>query len=316
MTVCIAALFTWSYPPTMGGSVPTFGRAAAVLSDRMITAGDIQYEPQQLKIATISPRILLLIAGDYSIHSQAIKDTQKQTRNILDATPHNVALIYGHKIQAIKQRQAEDLYLAPLGLNMDTFLAQQRDLSEGFVQSITSQIQNFKGEDCAALVVGSDGENAQIYEIDHNGTVHCRDDVGFAAIGIGAGHALSRFMQAGYVNSVDISRALAASYSAKKNAEVAPGVGKATDIHLVFKDNIEPLWSEIAEKLDELYAAYEKRRSELADQVVAELIAFLPTVPELRRRKAVSYDNETRPSGGGAELDEPSSGLHAEHPES
>ena len=76
MTVCIAALFRFNY--ALLGSPPELGVAAIALSDRMVTAGDVEYEPQQLKIAHITPRTIVMIAGEYSIHSQAIQATHKQ----------------------------------------------------------------------------------------------------------------------------------------------------------------------------------------------------------------------------------------------
>jgi hypothetical protein len=118
VTVCNAGLFDWNYGTV---EVPDWGRAGILISDRMITAGDVQYEPRQRKAAEIAPNVLLAIAGDYSIHSQAIKDTHKQLRGNVKPDPYDVALIYGRAIQAIKRRQAEDLYLSPLGLNTRYF---------------------------------------------------------------------------------------------------------------------------------------------------------------------------------------------------
>ena len=123
MTVCVAALFQWNYGTKEDRKL---GFAAITASDRKITAGDVEYEPQQLKVAFIADRILILIAGDYSFHSEAILEVHKQVKADKSALVQNVASIYAQAIQAIKRRQAEDLILAPLGLNTDTFLAQQR----------------------------------------------------------------------------------------------------------------------------------------------------------------------------------------------
>jgi 20S proteasome alpha/beta subunit len=159
---------------------------AITISDRMMTAFDVEYEPQQQKVCHLTPRILILCAGDIAIHSQALKETQRQIHNKQNATPENVALIYGRSIQAVRRRHAEDLYLAPIGLNTDTFLAQQRELSDDFVNTLRTQMQDYRGSEVEALIVGSDGENAQIYGVDSNGIANCYDDIGFAAIGIGA----------------------------------------------------------------------------------------------------------------------------------
>jgi hypothetical protein len=235
VTVCIASLFHWNY--AMAPAEPDVGLVAITASDRMITAFDVQYEPPQLKVAFFGTS-LILIAGDFSIHTQALKETSEHLRGKGTAKPFDIALIYGRAIQAIKRRQAEDLILAPLGLNTD-----------GFVSRLTDQMQGYLGSDVEALVVGSDGTNAQIYSLDSRGTVSGMDDVGFAAIGMGAWHAKSRLMQSGYTNAFSYIPALSAVFAAKKNAEVAPGVGTATDMHLVFRGRIERLDVSVATKM-------------------------------------------------------------------
>ena len=192
--------------------------------------------------------------------------------------PANIALIYGQAIQAIKRRHAEDLFLSPLGLNTDTFLAQQRDLSEGFVDRLAGQLQDFKGSDVEALLVGGDGENAHIWEIDRGGVVTCLDDIGFGAIGSGSWHARSRLMQLGYTNMVTFGPAVLAAFASKRAAEVAPGVGTTTDIHIVFKDRIEPLRQDMYKKCDELYEVFRKERLALEIKAISDMEEFLATI--------------------------------------
>jgi hypothetical protein len=80
VTVCIAGLFNWAYGNVSAGTDPDLGRSAILISDRMITAGDVQYEPQQRKSAQIAPNVSITIAGDFAIHSQAMKDVFTQLR--------------------------------------------------------------------------------------------------------------------------------------------------------------------------------------------------------------------------------------------
>ena len=273
VTVCIAALFRWNY--AAAGKPPDLGVAAVAVSDRMITAGDVQYEPAQSKVALVGRRIAMLIAGDYPVHSQALRITLKYFGGKPDATSLQIANFYGAQIQAIQRKQAEDHILVPLGLNTDSFLAQQKDMSEGFIATTTSDLQNFRGADVEALVVGIDADGlASLYHIDHRGVIGAYDDVGFAAIGIGAWHARSSLMQAGYTNQAGFFPALAAVYHAKKIAEIAPGVGKGTDVHLIFRSGVEKLWTGYPEKLAELYDKYEGERAKLGTGIIEELERF------------------------------------------
>ena len=271
VTVCIAALFRWNYAKP--GEPVDHGIAAITASDRMITAADVQYEPQQQKIAFFG-KTLILVAGDVGIHSQAIRETDKEIRG-RQLSPHDIALIYGRAIQSVNRRHAENELLAPLGLNTDTFLAQQKDLSEGFVNMIASQLQNRRPVDVEALVVGSDGENARIYSVDSYGNDVCLDDVGFGAIGIGAWHAKSRLMQVGHVNARIFAPTLASVFAAKKNAEIAPGVGASTDIQVVLKTGISPLWEKALPELDRLYKKYSVEVSKFGEAMVSELQEFI-----------------------------------------
>ena len=92
VTVCIAALFRWPYP---NGE----GYAALAITDRMITFGDVQYEPSQTKVANVTSNIILMIAGDYSVHSQAIRRTLARFKGDQKAAPEQVAAFYGRAIQ-------------------------------------------------------------------------------------------------------------------------------------------------------------------------------------------------------------------------
>lgn len=58
MTVCIAVICRWQYAPDDDGW------AIITASDRMLTAGDIEFEPYQTKFGQITPRVGALIAGE------------------------------------------------------------------------------------------------------------------------------------------------------------------------------------------------------------------------------------------------------------
>ena len=51
-------------------------------------------------------------------------------------------------------------------MNIDSFISQQKELSDGFIDRITSQMQDFRGEHIEALIVGCDGRDVHLYEVD------------------------------------------------------------------------------------------------------------------------------------------------------
>jgi 20S proteasome alpha/beta subunit len=278
VTVCIATIFSWNY--AADGQAPQWGQAILTASDRQITAGDIQYEPQQQKILFLRHNVLILIAGDYALNTQALKDVKEQAQSRHSVKAYDIAKAYGVAVQALQRRAAEDEILAPLGLNTDTFLAQQKDMSDAFIDRITNQLQSFQGADVQALIVGVEPNSANVYAVDFRGNVGCFDDVGFTAIGIGSWHSRSMLMQSGYVNWRQLPEALASIYAAKKAAEVAPGVGTHTDINIVLREgtvSIAATWPHVYNKLNEIYSQFLKRREALSTQSVQELHEFLRT---------------------------------------
>jgi 20S proteasome alpha/beta subunit len=240
----------------------------------MITAGDIEYEPPQLKVGQISDRILVLIAGEYPMHSEAVAKTIQYARGRSSLTPHDSAMFYGSQIQLLQRKQAEDQILAPLGLNTDTFMAQQKEMFDAFVATIKGELQDYPGADIEALIVGIESENAHLYSVDRRGTVRAFDAVGFDAIGIGAAHAKSVFMQAGYTNRWTLAPALSLIYSAKKAAEIAPGVGTNTDIHIILRDGIWRLdqWlPHVNEGLRGIYSEFVSSRERLFTESITKV---------------------------------------------
>jgi 20S proteasome alpha/beta subunit len=264
VTICIAGSCTWNYAPV--GQPPQSGTCIIMVSDRMMTAGDVEYEPRQYKLASLTDNIQVLIAGDLSVHAQAVRETKKQIGALPSASVHNAATIYGQAIQAVRRKLAEDTYLAPLGLNTDTFLAQAREMPVHLAEKLTMQLQEYDGPDVAALVVSPEIEHSRIYVIDHRGSTHCFDDVGFAAVGSGAWHARSKLMQLGYVKFLPFVRAFGYIYAAKKAAEVAPGVGRKTDVHIVLQNSTIHLEEEFTNRVDGLFGQLDQKQSQLFDE--------------------------------------------------
>jgi 20S proteasome alpha/beta subunit len=307
VTVCIAALCKWNYAPK--DKPEDWGTVAITASDRMITFGDVQYEPNQTKVAQMTRQTMLLISGDYALHSEAIRNAQRELVNRHNASPRDVALIYGRQMQTIKRRHAEDIYLAPLGLNTDLLNAQQKEMSDSLVSALVTQMQKYPGEEVDALIVGIEDGRATIYHVDTRGTATCADDVGFAAIGIGAWHARSQLMQARYTNGALYYPALAAVYAAKKAADISPGVGTTTDIHIAFRDQTERLLPETLQKLVELYDKFVIDRSALGAGAVDSLITFV-----IEQDKKRDDRRENNLSGGDVQANERAPSDAAETP--
>jgi hypothetical protein len=225
VTVCVAAISEHRY---------LFGA-----SDRMLTTGGIiQFEPQQSKIKIITTSIALMTAGDSSTQDAIIKKVRADVDYRIKNDPSNwwsvadVAELYRKYESEINCKKAEDKFLIPLGLTYETFIAKQKEMDAQFIRQVANDLMGFAMPDVEAIITGVDVTGPHIY-IFLRPQVICMDTVGFAAIGIGQWHANSQFMFAEYDPGKKLSESLLLVYSAKKRAEVAPGVGAATDMFTI-----------------------------------------------------------------------------------
>jgi len=276
MTVCIAAICVGTNPDQ------SVGRSVIVASDRMMTAGDTEYEPPRVKICFLRKNILILVAGEFPAHTEAISRVSEAFSADQSPSGIDIASRYGRHIADFKRRRAEHVFLSPFGLTMDTFLLRQSSMGGNIVNDLHFQIQNHNLE-VEAVVASVDGEAANIYHIDQDGFVTTHNDSGFVSIGIGRSHASSQFMQLGYTNTWPFVAALSLVHLAKKTAEVAPGVGRATDIYVISKDGSRPIEPEIASQLESLYIKYTEENGKLRAGIVAELNAFVESEGAKRR---------------------------------
>jgi hypothetical protein len=142
----------------------------------------------------------------------------------------DVADFFCSSLVALKRKAAADAILAPLSLDYDKLVSSE--ISSDLATQLAKEIFDFQIGDVEAIVMGCDPTGAHIYVVDDRG-ITCQDWVGFAAVGGGAWHANSQLMFAGHVNPRDFPEVLMSVYSAKTRAEVAPGVGEATDMIVI-----------------------------------------------------------------------------------
>src|SRR5262249_7681344 len=86
------------------------------------------------------------------------------------------------------------------------------------------------------IIIGADRTGPHLFHIDKWGNIRCDDLQAFSAIGIGEWHATSHLMLAKYSKNTTFQNALLQIYLAKRKAEVAPGIGRTTDIFFISED--------------------------------------------------------------------------------
>lgn len=263
MTVCVAALCQWLYPSGEEGP------CVIIASDRMMTSGNTEYEPPKRKIGFLGKSALIMAAGDFTIHSEVLNNAI----SIIDSSEvskiADIAEIYAKCLRELKSKRAVEMYLSPFGWDLNGFIAAQSRLNVELACSIFGQIQNFE-IDATAIIAGCD-ERGRIYIVDQDGIVSSQEEIGFAAIGLGYSHAKSQFMLAEYASWWPCGHTTTLTYAAKKAAEVAPGVGSATDMAVIRREGIEYLDVELMNLLQIAYEGYRNLQRDFVRSATAQI---------------------------------------------
>jgi hypothetical protein len=105
----------------------------------MLTAGDIEFEPQQSKIQPITNSIVAMIAGDSAMQQEVLLSLGAEVIPRIKAEPktwlsvRDVVDWYARSYSNAKLKRAENAILAPLGLNHDSFISRQHELDSDLV---------------------------------------------------------------------------------------------------------------------------------------------------------------------------------------
>ncbi|HEX7727504.1 MAG TPA: hypothetical protein VF392_00600 [Terracidiphilus sp.] len=269
MTVCIAAIFE------------NFGIVGA--SDRMLTAGDVQFEPSVPKVRFWTSSIASLIAGDANMQAEIATSVKLETDDLIkQATAwikvQDIAELYKRKCDLAIRRRAEERILAPFGLTLPDFMRGQKDFSPEFVKDIGSELLNFEGPFVQTIIVGCDETGPHIYTVDNN-SIQCHDSVGFAAIGAGETHANSAMMAYNHTFRHSLADTLRAVFFSKKGAEIAPGVGPNTDMIVVIgAGGLSMLADNVQEELEIRYAEEKKRQAKVANTTREKIGNFVQSI--------------------------------------
>ena len=208
-------------------------------SDRMLTAGNVQFQPPASKSYQLTASIVAMAAGDMSVQAEIISELRGRISLLLKKDPppdwlniKDVAIMYSEIYGSIKARLGETEILIPLGLTHETFIARQKELSTDLVTNISTELIGKKLPPTISIITGVDNTGGHIFIVE-NGILSCHDAAGFAAIGAGWYHAGSHLMFSRHGKNGALSRTLLLTYTAKKRAEVAPGVGTETDMFAI-----------------------------------------------------------------------------------
>jgi len=280
------------------------GPAIIAAEDHMITAGDVEFEQPQPKMWMQGPHALALMYGDAAAQAEiAARSALEVVQNhVIDVG--EIAEVYQSNLMGYVRSLAEAEILAPLNLTSESFFNRQTLLGPELSAQIISQLQEYYIRSGlwrtfgGAILIGADENGGvgagHIYKIEYGRSVKL-DRIGFAAAGAGQWHAESQFMFSRYTTEWDFPEALSLLITAKKRAEVAPGVGTETDIVLITTNPRSvshfTMDSPLVARLGEIYNDGKRRHDEAITWQHQEVRSFIG--PLLNQGTSVPTTSQT-----------------------
>jgi len=212
----------------------------------------IEFEHTKQKIFPLSSTCVALTAGNALRPIEIIPRIQATiAKNSGTAEiANNAKNIY----QVLRADHAEDAILKPRSITKEIFYTQGANIFPvGLFQAIDNDFALYR-YNLNLLITGVDGGGGHIFSVSDPGVCHCFDSIGFHATGVGDLHATQVFIAHRYKISYSINEAINIVYAAKKAAEVAPGVGSATDMLIINQNEVAQLHDEVMSEIENIYS--------------------------------------------------------------
>jgi hypothetical protein len=222
----------------------------------MVTLGGlIEFDHSAPKTSILGQSIVGLVAGEALTGSEILQHLKASLSAPAPAIP-DVANALAQLYAKLRISRAESLILGPRGLTLQAFHANQQALLAQIVGMIDNQLVAFD-LGVQLLLVGIDANGGHLVTVvNPGGRFDMHDIIGYAAIGSGALHALQAMIGFGHSTSEGLTETVFRAYAAKRRAEVAPGVGRETDMLVVNAEGINRLAPDTLAELEALYTEF------------------------------------------------------------
>lgn len=272
MTVCIASLCCSE------NGIP---KKLVVASDRMVTLGNfMEFEHEVSKISILNKSSVVLVAGD-TLRGSKIVDLAKIkiSENVELTKTADIANIVAQVYSECRDECLENELFKPKGFTRKEFYeSYQTKLLPQLAFQLDQTVSTFD-YGVQLIVAGVDDIGSHAYTIANPGNtaidVH---QISYTSIGSGGLHATQALIGFGHSGVQDLNKTIFCTFAAKKRAEVAPGVGRDTDLFVITDSGIKELSRDEINILEEIYQeAYHKPLAESVESKLNKLDFIKPT---------------------------------------
>jgi 20S proteasome alpha/beta subunit len=246
VTICIGALCTDRVA----------GDTVVLASDRMVTWRNLtEFEHPVPKIYNISPATWALGAGDALAGAKIIAEAAAKVANV-PRPVHEIADVVAQQYHSVRMNAAEAQILLPRGLTLTTYYAKHQQLLPQITENLDQSLASFDPE-VELIVAGVDSAGGHLFTVSNpGGSAECHDVIATVAIGSGEIHAVQSMIGFGHAATHPVKDTIFHVFASKRRAELAPGVGRDTDLIVLSPSGAMRLPDNALAKLGELYDSY------------------------------------------------------------
>ena len=259
MTICIAA---------------NCADGIVVTSDRMISAPflALEFDHPTSKIEAISNTCVVLTAGDALATDDILIGGMSMADQLQNPLIRDLADHLRIQFVSARRRLIDQRILEPHGFSFVSFYQEGgiNRLPPDLAVMLANDIQQFR-LGVSMIVSGVDRSGPHIFAIEDPGVCTCYDRLGYQAIGSGAPHALRTLVENIQHRQIPIEQTLFNVYTAKRAAEVAPGVGTTTDIWVIDSTGVHEQREEVKDQLGKLHDLRNSQNEQVTHEIVQGL---------------------------------------------
>ena len=218
------------------------GKRIVIASDRMFTnyGSGVEFETLERKLERLSPKCAVLqSSNDLSIASEIVDSVRLQMKEPHDSSISGLADLIKNNYMKVRLRRLDERIVVPTlgsdyvrnrenGVSLPDYLKNQQSMYLNLASRMEQHDLSVQ-----LLVAGLDQSGAHLFQVSNPGLCQNMDKLGYATIGSGSIHALIWLQLSRQTRQTDVLTTLLDVYSAKRVSEVAPGVGKETDIAII-----------------------------------------------------------------------------------
>jgi len=232
----------------------------------------LEFDHPDSKIEQLGPSCIGLSAGDALPAGELFASSHALTAQLQDPAIAGIAEAIRESYAQRRAQRVEEMYFKPRGLTLEAFYQQgmMRQFPPEISVSLDERVQNFNFG-VEIIVAGVDSAGAHIFGIMNPGQSLPYDRVGYHAIGSGMSHAILSLVNAGQFWGKSVNETVFNVYRAKRQAELAPGVGSSIEMRIISQNGIIALNDEDFSRLEKMLAALLEPQSKQHSKSICEL---------------------------------------------